>query len=144
MYFRIKISKNNNNLILKKKSLVQVMDTKAGWIEKFEDVDRGVSKIHPTMFADASDDLPLELTMRFLPHHQDTGGFYVAVLEKVADCSSMTFPDYNHRNHKQNMYQVSISAAVPAEILLRSPQKIVVSFIKKNICRIKVSIKYII
>lgn len=27
--------------------------------------------------------MPLHRCMRFLPHHQDTGGFFVCVLEKV-------------------------------------------------------------
>lgn len=41
-------------------------------------------KLDPTMFPDeASDGMPLHLCMRFLPHHQDTGGFFVAVLQKV-------------------------------------------------------------
>ena len=36
------------------------------------------------MFPDAaSDAMPLGRCMRFLPHHQDTGGFFVAVLQKV-------------------------------------------------------------
>ena len=42
------------------------------------------AKLDPTMFPDAqSDAFPLARCMRFLPHHQDTGGFFVAVLEKV-------------------------------------------------------------
>ncbi len=41
-------------------------------------------KLDPTMFPDEqSDAMPLSRCMRFLPHHQDTGGFFVAVLEKV-------------------------------------------------------------
>ena len=36
------------------------------------------------MFPDAeSDAMPLHRCMRFLPHHQDTGGFFVCVLQKV-------------------------------------------------------------
>lgn len=35
---------------------------------------------------------PLELCMRFLPHHQDTGGFFVAVLEKVSECTDLVVP----------------------------------------------------
>ena len=31
--------------------------------------------------------------MRFLPHHSDTGGFFVAVLEKVGDCGRVPFPE---------------------------------------------------
>ncbi len=37
------------------------------------------------MFPDAeSDKLPLERCMRILPHHSDTGGFFIAVFQKVA------------------------------------------------------------
>lgn len=34
--------------------------------------------------------LPLERTMRFLPHHADTGGFFVAVLQKVGEMPKET------------------------------------------------------
>ncbi len=41
-------------------------------------------KLDPTMFPDEqSDAMPLHRCMRFLPHHQDTGGFFVCVLQKV-------------------------------------------------------------
>jgi hypothetical protein len=37
--------------------------------------------------------LPLERCMRILPHHQDTGGFFVAVLRKVAQLAGgLEFP----------------------------------------------------
>ena len=36
------------------------------------------------MFPDAQSDVfPLERCMRILPHHADTGGFFIAVFEKV-------------------------------------------------------------
>ena len=42
-------------------------------------------KLTRSMFTDAeSDSFPLERCMRILPHHADTGGFFIAVLEKVA------------------------------------------------------------
>ena len=42
-------------------------------------------KLTRSMFPDAdSDSMPLERCMRILPHHSDTGGFFIAVLEKVA------------------------------------------------------------
>lgn len=42
-------------------------------------------KLTKSMFPDAeSDILPLERCMRILPHHSDTGGFFIAVFEKVA------------------------------------------------------------
>ena len=49
---------------------------------------------------------PLELCMRFLPHHQDTGGFFVAVLEKVRECADLVVPQNAKRAardaHKKN------------------------------------------
>lgn len=43
-------------------------------------------KLDRSMFwDDASDAMPLERCMRFLPHHQDTGGFFVTLLRKVAE-----------------------------------------------------------
>ncbi|XP_012271383.1 tRNA (cytosine(34)-C(5))-methyltransferase [Orussus abietinus] len=48
--------------------------------------DQWQTQIRPKMFppnpADASK-LHLERSMRILPHHQDTGGFFIAVLEKI-------------------------------------------------------------
>ena len=41
-------------------------------------------KLDPSMFPSPSKaKLPMERCMRFLPHHQDTGGFFVCVLRKV-------------------------------------------------------------
>ena len=37
------------------------------------------------MYADSEADFPLERCLRVLPHHNDTGGFFVAVLEKTAE-----------------------------------------------------------
>ncbi|KAA6424209.1 MAG: tRNA (cytosine-5-)-methyltransferase NSUN2 [Trebouxia sp. A1-2] len=45
----------------------------------------GPHKLTKSMFPDAqSDELPLERCMRILPHHSDTGGFFIAVFEKMA------------------------------------------------------------
>ena len=38
-----------------------------------------------TMFAEKPDDLHLDRCIRVLPHHMDTGGFFIAVIQKVAD-----------------------------------------------------------
>lgn len=46
--------------------------------------------------------LPLERTMRFLPHHQNTGGFFVAVLEKVAECTDLTVPTQPNKKRKEH------------------------------------------
>lgn len=41
-------------------------------------------KLTRSMFPDAqSDSFPMHRCMRILPHHDDTGGFFIAVLEKV-------------------------------------------------------------
>ena len=51
-----------------------------------------------TMFPDAaSDALPLERCMRVLPHHSDTGGFFIAVLRKVAPVGDLAFSLTNSR-----------------------------------------------
>ena len=46
----------------------------------------GLGKMTHTMFADYLDELlPLERCIRVYPHQQDTGGFFIAILEKKAD-----------------------------------------------------------
>ncbi|KAJ5975470.1 Multisite-specific tRNA:(cytosine-C(5))-methyltransferase [Penicillium waksmanii] len=46
----------------------------------------GLARIAKGMFAPGSDsDLPLERCMRVYPHHQDTGGFFITVLEKTQE-----------------------------------------------------------
>ncbi|KAL4448837.1 hypothetical protein ABPG77_007554 [Micractinium sp. CCAP 211/92] len=55
------------------------------WYTTWEEGKEGF-KLDPTMFPDEqSDAMPLHLCMRFLPHHQNTGGFFVAVLKKVRE-----------------------------------------------------------
>lgn len=54
--------------------------------EKFEEVpQKNLTHIRPHMFPPSSEkikDLHLEKCVRILPHHQDTGGFFVALLQK--------------------------------------------------------------
>ncbi len=58
---------------------------RAGWQESWEAARAEGYKLDRSMFPDAvSAAMPLERCMRFLPHHQDTGGFFVAVLVKTA------------------------------------------------------------
>lgn len=50
------------------------------------------------MFADeASALLPLERCMRVLPHHGDTGGFFIAVFRKIAPVGDLPFRITNSR-----------------------------------------------
>lgn len=46
-----------------------------------------MNNLSPSMFPDDSDaaKFALERCMRVLPHHGDTGGFFIAVLEKTGD-----------------------------------------------------------
>ncbi|KAL0812064.1 hypothetical protein ABMA28_009454 [Loxostege sticticalis] len=56
--------------------------------ENFEEVpEKWQTVVRPQMFPPKSEDLPkynLDRCIRILPHHQDTGGFFVAVFEKVS------------------------------------------------------------
>lgn len=64
-------------------------------------IEKGL-KLNPTMFPnEGTASLPLERTMRFLPHHQNTGGFFVAVLEKVAECTDLIVPSQAHKKRKE-------------------------------------------
>lgn len=57
---------------------------KTAFYDSWEDaVQQSAYKIDKSMFPGDAATLPLEMCMRFLPHHQDTGGFFVCVLKKV-------------------------------------------------------------
>ena len=45
-------------------------------------------KLAPSMYADPEPRYPLERCLRVLPHHNDTGGFFVAVLRKTSEITS--------------------------------------------------------
>jgi 16S rRNA C967 or C1407 C5-methylase (RsmB/RsmF family) len=48
-------------------------------------------KLLPSMFAGDTSELHLERCLRLLPHRDDTGGFFVAVLQKVAELPQSAF-----------------------------------------------------
>ncbi|CAL8102916.1 unnamed protein product [Calicophoron daubneyi] len=75
----------------------RVMDKSGQWFERFEDVpERLQSNIRPSLFPpDNVKDLHLERCMRVLPQDQNTGGFFLAVLEKVAP-----LPWLNNAHHR--------------------------------------------
>lgn len=67
------------------------------WYDTWEEGKNGY-KLDPSMFPPPLDhSIPLERCMRFLPHHQNTGGFFVAVLRKVAETDDLEFPSLEHR-----------------------------------------------
>lgn len=92
--------------------LAQVMEPKSGkWFSTWEEAKELATerqlKLDPSMFPSAATaDLPLQRTMRFLPHHQNTGGFFVAVFEKVAECTDLVEPDVSHRRQKRKAPEV--------------------------------------
>jgi 16S rRNA C967 or C1407 C5-methylase (RsmB/RsmF family) len=76
---------------------VQVRDRHT-WYSSWDEAEPVANKLDPTMFPDAEKSaLPLERCLRLLPHHQDTGGFFVAVLEKVSDTGPLPEPSRTHR-----------------------------------------------
>ena len=70
----------------------KVMDGAGNWHESWETA-KSNPKLHKSMFPrDDVDSLGVGKTMRFLPHHQNTGGFYVAVLEKIREMPPLVYP----------------------------------------------------
>ncbi|WIA32878.1 hypothetical protein OEZ86_006052 [Tetradesmus obliquus] len=68
------------------------------WYSSWEEAAKVGFKLDPTMFSSPEkQQLPLERCMRILPHHQDTGGFFVAVLQKVAETPDLPDPSLAHR-----------------------------------------------
>ena len=55
--------------------------------------DLTLSRLKETMFCNNSKNVPLSHCMRFYPHLQDTGAFFVAVLEKRAEIRATTRKD---------------------------------------------------
>ncbi|KAL4422857.1 hypothetical protein ABPG75_009054 [Micractinium tetrahymenae] len=86
------------------------------WYTNWEEGKEGF-KLDPTMFPDEqSDAMPLHLCMRFLPHHQDTGGFFVAVLRKVRELDGPIEPvRLDHRSTRgKEAKEARQAAAAPA------------------------------
>jgi len=46
-------------------------------------------------FTEEDSDFPLERCMRFVPHDQNTGAFFIAVLQKVSDLPGKFFYDFS-------------------------------------------------
>lgn len=82
---------------------------KEGWYDTWEQGKKG-HKLYPSMFPGSTEEsLPLERCMRFLPHDQNTGGFFVAVLEKVAEIDEMEYPSTNQSSTHISQQHQSIS-----------------------------------
>ena len=61
-------------------------DDPANWLSSYEEAEKFklTDKVHKTMFCDKStiSEHHLERTVRILPHHNNTGGFYLALIHK--------------------------------------------------------------
>lgn len=87
----------------------KVKDVK-GWYSTWEEGKEEGHKLIPSMFPDEeSDGFPLERCMRFLPHHQDTGGFFVAVFEKRSELpEGRVLPSMHQRHYKKKKAAVNV------------------------------------
>ncbi|XP_076810972.1 RNA cytosine C(5)-methyltransferase NSUN2-like [Clavelina lepadiformis] len=88
----------------------KVMDRGQNWYEKFEDLPENVRNITKTMFPPENEEMVnkmhLDRCMRLLPHHQDTGGFFVSVLRKVSNLPWQTGEkDVKNQNSKDSPKQ---------------------------------------
>ena len=74
-------------------------DSEVKWVDKLEDApEQKRRKLSPSLFPPTEEEAKefhLERCMRFLPHSMNTGGFFVAVLEKVKESEDET----SHRAH---------------------------------------------
>eukprot|EP01025_Chloroclados_australasicus_P048276 TRINITY_DN5464_c0_g1_i3.p1 TRINITY_DN5464_c0_g1~~TRINITY_DN5464_c0_g1_i3.p1 ORF type:complete len:550 (-),score=68.52 TRINITY_DN5464_c0_g1_i3:334-1983(-) len=75
---------------------------KENWYSSWEDAYVQTWKLDPTMFPDSkSDEMPLERCMRLLPHHADTGGFFISAFRKNYDLKHMPTP-YSRNKQLRN------------------------------------------
>ena len=78
----------------------------------------GLGKMAHTMFPDYLDEaLPLERCMRVYPHQQDTGGFFIAVLEKKADFKARA------EGQPKVGHAVEVAEALEAETTMREAEE---------------------
>ena len=80
----------------------QVWD-KFGYHPSF-DGEEQMYKLSKTMFSDEeTKKLPMERCLRLLPHHQDTGGFFVAVFQKVKHMDAKEDPKGQEKSVKERV-----------------------------------------
>uniref|UniRef100_A0A4W5NM18 tRNA (cytosine(34)-C(5))-methyltransferase n=1 Tax=Hucho hucho TaxID=62062 RepID=A0A4W5NM18_9TELE len=85
------------------------------------------TQIRPTMFPPTDTEKLANMNMRILPHHQNTGGFFVAVLVKKAPMPwNRTFPKVHPKAHEMerntlryHIYQREVPAKVNYESFLQ-------------------------
>ena len=81
--------------------------------EQYESKD---SKIVPGMFApNAEEEIPLQHCMRVYPHQQDTGGFFIAVLEKLSEIRAK--PESETKSMKKDWKFTAPEAEAPKTMI---------------------------
>lgn len=95
--------------------------------EQYEGED---SKIVPGMFApEPEEQIPLKHCMRVYPHQQDTGGFFITVLEKVGEIRAK--PESESKSMKRDWkFQASAGAEESSE-LVEKPETLVGQLIEE-------------
>lgn len=79
----------------------RVLDNRNCWHDSFDQARHNI-KMQESMFPrDDLEQLRIPLSMRFLPHHQNTGGFFIAVLQKTKDMPPVVYPSANKRTPKK-------------------------------------------
>ena len=100
------------------------------WYDNWEDGKRGY-KLEESMFPHADvKDMNIHLAMRFLPHHQNTGGFFVAVLEKMEDVGPLVFTSW-HKKGRSTNESTALKVSMNVENIAGA-SKVVVSILPNN------------
>lgn len=74
----------------------RVQDKTGAWCDSFDQFTQKGRPLPSTIFPPSPEEaqwMHLERAMRFLPHHHNTGGFFVCVLHKTADTPKKDGPD---------------------------------------------------
>ena len=109
----------------------KVMDSAGNWHESWE-TGQSNPKLHKSMFPDDDvESLGLSKTMRFLPHHQNTGGFYVAVLEKIKEMPALVYPSVNKSSARGRRLK-NVGPQVAANLDVLDTGKVVVKITVDN------------
>jgi len=92
----------------------RVMDKSGQWYDKHEQLPEHLKKFPETVFPpEKIDQLNIERCFRILPHDQNTGGFFVAVLEKVEHTSRYRRPTLSTQQNPEGVETKSTTDIKP-------------------------------
>ncbi|CAG8485723.1 12913_t:CDS:10 [Acaulospora morrowiae] len=101
----------------------KVMSKENVWVDSLEDINPKYRKKYERSLWPPSNanDLNLEKCMRIYPHFQDTGGFFIAVLQKtgpITDISSVNdLQSFSKEDHNNDEETVDASSELDTEII---------------------------